>query len=849
MNVLSTEVDRAKRLFGRPTLLAVAACTLALGSASALAHPASTGGSGSAAAPERVRVMNTLPRFRLRTQAGQPFGTNALENKVWIATFIFTRCGATCPAQTAQFVKLQAELAADPALADVHLISITVDPTHDRPEVLQAYAEKFGADPERWTFLTGKKPEVLGLCKDGFKLPVSEATESGPIAHSQNFVIVDRARRVRGYYDGLNEEAVDQLRHDLRLVLNDPPGMPTTTRPTYFDDDRESNDVYVPREVEDVPWLEDAEAAQQATLDEFRVFHGFTFTDQLPASGIDFVHKVVDDATIDYKAVHYDHGNGIAIADVDGDGLLDAYFVTQVGSNELWRNVGGGKFEDITEAAGVGVGDRISVTASFADIDNDGDADLYVTSVRGGNVMLANDGTGRFEDITESSGLGHVEHCSSAVFFDYDNDGLLDLFLTVVGVYTSNSQGRAGYYVGLLDAFAGQTQSGRTRRSLLFHNDGENKFTEVSKAMGLVDKSWTGAASPVDFNRDGWQDLYVLSMQGHDEYYENVGGEKFVNKSREIFPRTPWGSMGIKVFDFDNDGLLDIFITDMHTDMVDDSLAARRNWYADKMKMTDMYPKQILKTDNNHVLGNAFFHNRGDGQFREISDEIGAENYWPWGHSVGDLNADGYEDVFITASMNYPFRYAVNSVLLNDLGERFLDSEFILGVEPRRERRTSKPWFTLDCDGEDKDHGACEGRTGEVVVHAALGSRSSALFDLDGDGDLDIVTNEFHDVPMVLISDLSARKSDIHWLQLDLVGTTSNRDALGARIHLKAGDLSITKVQDGISGYLSQSRMPLYFGLGAAQAAESISITWPSGKTQVVEGPIAANQVLTIVEE
>ena len=140
-----------------------------------------------------------------------------------------------------------------------------------------------------------------------------------------------------------------------------------------------------------------------------------------------------------YKAAHYDHGNGVAVADVDGDGRLDIYFVSQVGGNQLWRNLGGGKFEDITAPAGVAVPGRISVTASFADIDNDGDADLYVTTVRGGNVLFENQGNGRFRDISAASGLDYTGHSSAAVFFDYDRDGRLDLLLVNVGKYTTET--------------------------------------------------------------------------------------------------------------------------------------------------------------------------------------------------------------------------------------------------------------------------------------------------------------------------------------------------------------------------------------------------------------------------
>ena len=157
--------------------------------------------------------------------------------------------------------------------------------------------------------------------------------------------------------------------------------------------------------MQDTSWLRRLAADQAKALAGVTTFHDFQFTDRFAASGITFKHRIVDDAGKTYKAAHYDHGNGIAIADVDGDGLTDIYFVSQVGGNQLWKNLGGGKFQDITASAGVGVADKVSVSASFADIDNDGDPDLYVTTVRGGNMMFENDGHGHFKDITATAGL------------------------------------------------------------------------------------------------------------------------------------------------------------------------------------------------------------------------------------------------------------------------------------------------------------------------------------------------------------------------------------------------------------------------------------------------------------
>ena len=236
--------------------------------------------------------------------------------------------------------------------------------------------------------------------------------------------------------------------------------------------------------------------AQRDTVDQFKVDHDFRFTDRLPESGITFVHHIVDDAGKHYKAAHYDHGNGIAVADVDGDGLPDIYFVSQVGGNELWKNLGDGKFKNITAAAGVGVPGKVSVSASFADIDNDGDQDLYVTTVRGGNMLFENDGHGHFKDITAASGLNYVGHSSGAVFFDYDRDGRLDLFLVNVGKYTTNNRQRpGGYYVGLPDAFKGHMFPERT---------GEKRFSTGTRATAVRRRHrgrW-GCATLVERRRD-----------------------------------------------------------------------------------------------------------------------------------------------------------------------------------------------------------------------------------------------------------------------------------------------------------------------------------------------------------
>ena len=595
--------------------------------------------------------------------------------------------------------------------------------------------------------------------------------------------------------------------------------------------------------------LDAREKVQMETVNKFKVFYQFQFTDKVKESGITFVHHAVEDVTKNYMAVHYDHGNGIAVADVDADGLYDIYFVNQVGGNGLWKNLGAGKFKNITQEAGVGLSDRISVAAAFADIDNDGDQDLFVTTVRGGNVLFENDGHGHFKDISKEAGLDLVSHSSGAVFFDYDNDGLLDLLVCNVGKYTSDEKGPDGEYVGLRDAFHGHMHPDRFEYPVLYKNMGHNRFKDVTAEVGLHPRGWCGDASFADINGDGRPDLFFLNMMGHSHYYENVDGQKFVDKTEQYFPKTPFGSMGLKFLDFDNDGRPDLFITDMHSDMFEQVEPER-----EKLKDSALPPEAFLGgAPDSFIFGNALYHNMGSGKFEESSDRLGVENYWPWGPSVGDINADGWDDIFIPSGMSYPFRYGINSMLLNNRGEKFLDAEFLLGIEPRRDGRTHTPWFELDCSqGVPPDlmlslqKFPCQSPKGKVIVMGTLSSRSAVIFDLDNDGDLDIATNDFNSEPQVLISDLAQRRQ-IQWLKVVLNGTVSNRNGLGATVRVRAGGQVYTKYNDGKSGYLSQSVLPLYFGLGDAAKIDRVEVDWPSGRQQVFT-ELQVNETLAVTE-
>lgn len=588
--------------------------------------------------------------------------------------------------------------------------------------------------------------------------------------------------------------------------------------------------------------------AQLEAAKEFNVFHDFQFTDRIKESGITFVHHAVDDATKHMRMGHYDHGSAVAVADVDGDGLYDIFFVNQAGGNELWKNLGGGKFRNITQEAGVSLPGRISVAAAFADIDNDGDQDLFVTTVRGGNALFENDGHGHFRDISKDAGVNLVAHSSGAFFFDYNNDGLLDLLVCNVGKYTTDEKGPDGEYVSIFNSFSGHLHPERYEYPVLYKNMGNNHFKDVTVDVGLRPHGWCGDSSFADLTGDGWPGVFFLNMQGRSHFYQNVGGQKFVEKTDEYFPKTSWGAMGLKFFDFDNDGRMDLFITDMHSDM-----SMEPGPENEKLKSQVLWDESYINgKKDSFIYGNALYHNLGGGKFEEISDRLGLETYWPWGPSIGDLNADGWEDVFIPAGMSYPFRYGINSLLLNERGQKFVDAEFVLGIEPRKKLYT--PWFEIDCSNSSEvqeqtalNSKVCVGQSGKAIIMSPRSSRSAAIFDLDNDGDLDIVVNDFNSEPQILISNLSERKQ-IHWVKVVLNGTVSNRNGLGATVRVDAGGRRYFRYNDGKSGYLAQSVLPLYFGLGDATKVDRLEVDWPSGRRQVLTTGLGENQILTISE-
>ncbi|MCR4295278.1 MAG: FG-GAP-like repeat-containing protein, partial [Elusimicrobia bacterium] len=485
---------------------------------------------------------------------------------------------------------------------------------------------------------------------------------------------------------------------------------------------------------------------------------------------------------------------GLAILDYDRDGLPDLFFC-DFEQARLYRNLGGFRFEEAVSSAGLS-GVSCANGASSADYDGDGWPDLLALhDAAKRNRLLRND-HGRFVDATLEAGLSTgTSHATSAVWFDYDRDGRLDLFLAEAEDYRSQVED------------VGELLNGRPDR--LYRGLG-SRFEEVSARAGLGDAGWGLAAVSFDYDNDGWPDLDVLNDFGVNRLYRNRRDGTFVEVSREAGVDSLGNGMGISAADFDHDGNLDLFVTYPGADR-----PARRYLFPEAARAFRLPYSGYFSGGSRYHQRNRLFRNSGDGTFKDDypSRVDDVPTGWGWSGFFFDADNRGWQDLFQVSGW---------------WADQFAFSD-----------QTMVFWRYDPVSGRFRDASEASG------LDFAADGRVGAYADLDGDGCLDVVATGF--TPVRLFAGNCARSH--HWLAVRLEGTRSNRDGIGARITVRSGPLTQTAEMGAQGGGFQSSLLrEARFGLGESPRADSIEVVWPSGLLRRLDD-VAADRVLVIREE
>jgi len=543
---------------------------------------------------------------------------------------------------------------------------------------------------------------------------------------------------------------------------------------------------------------------------------GFVLEDATRAAGINFVHhRASFDAKIANVEPHVAGvGAAVSVADFDGDGWPDLYFTnSRFGEpNALYRNKGDGTFEDVAASAGLAnlnaPDEGVSMGSVWGDFDNDGHEDVLV--YRYGYLSLFRNVDGKhFEDVTQAAGLHRWVNSNGAIWLDYDRDGLLDLYVTAYFRSDVDLWHLSTTKI-MHNSFEYATNGGK---NLLFHNLGHGKFEDVTDKMGVGSTRWTLAAASADFNEDGWPDIYLANDYGPEELYLNDHGKRFVLTTAGLESESKSG-MAVALGDAFGRGKLDAYVTNI----------SERGYIF----------------QNNNLRLNRLTET---GRFRNVAEGDVADAGWAWGAQFGDLNNDGNAELFvangfISADRNSSYWYAMskiagaNSRLFEDASTwPAFGNASLSGYEKSRVYlyRGAAGWMDVA-----RKVGATDEYDGRAVVMA----------DLRNTGALDVVVAN-QNQPAVLYR--NRPDSTNHWIELKLVGTRSNRSAIGAEVVLESGNLLHRGIVDGGMGFSSQNDRRVHFGLGAREWVDRLVIHWPSGTQQVIVSP-AVDRLHTITE-
>ncbi len=556
-------------------------------------------------------------------------------------------------------------------------------------------------------------------------------------------------------------------------------------------------------------------------------------------TNVNFRNDISESENLNVLAYEYFYnGGGVAVGDINNDGLQDIFFSGNMKPNKLYLNLGNMKFKDITKEAGSGLEGRQGAWktgVTMADVNGDGLLDIFVcysgktSDDERRKQLFINQGNLKFKEQAKQYGLDDKSYSTQAVFFDYDNDGDLDMFLLNHSVKKIDNMEFARYRNDV-DELAGDK---------LYRND-NNHFTDVSKAAGLRQNPMTfGLGIAIaDINKDGWQDMYVTNDYNEPDYlYINNHDGTFTDQSQYSLRHLSQFSMGVDIADYNNDGLPDIITLDM---LPEDNrrqklLQLQENYESfELMQSQDLY-KQYMR--------NMLHLNNGDGTFSEIARLAGVSNTdWSWCPLFADFDNDGYKDLFITNGYlrdytnkdflrywgDYKFKQAINR-------EPFLLMDLIKAMPS-----TTVPNYifrnnhNLTFSNKQQDWGF------EMPVI----SSGAVYADLDNDGDLDLVINNVNENAFIY-KNQSRETTAANYVALKLNGKGANTNAIGAKVYLYTkGNLQYQEVNPN-RGYLSCVSTVLNFGLADEKNVDSLRIVWPDNTTQIMLY-VAANQKIII---